>query len=67
KDSMDNDDDVLDVLGLDSRCLVLMKGRAWRLMCTSKRYAWSNCKVSKVQRKKVKHLVMVKIWKRGSV
>ncbi|GJS72334.1 hypothetical protein Tco_0705175 [Tanacetum coccineum] len=24
-------------------------GRAWKLMCTSKRYAWPNFKASKVQ------------------
>nr|GEU64560.1 hypothetical protein [Tanacetum cinerariifolium] len=62
KDSMDNDDDILDVLGLDLSIdkrygrFKNLDGRAWRLMCTSKRYAWSNCKVSKVQGKKVKHL-----------
>ncbi|GJV57094.1 hypothetical protein Tco_1458099 [Tanacetum coccineum] len=70
-----DDDDVLDVFGLDSRyerfrnhvfglyriemdwrkdlasyaCNIDMPievGRAWKLMCTSKRYAWPNCKAS---------------------
>ncbi|GJS46060.1 putative reverse transcriptase domain-containing protein [Tanacetum coccineum] len=48
---MDNDD-VLDVLGLDSSIderFKNLEGRAWRIMCTIKRHAWSNCKVSKLR------------------
>ncbi|GJX41095.1 hypothetical protein Tco_0256085 [Tanacetum coccineum] len=44
------DDDVLDVFGLDSSIderYGRFKRRAWKLMFTSKRYAWPNCKVSK--------------------
>ncbi|GKC15257.1 hypothetical protein Tco_1012039 [Tanacetum coccineum] len=41
----DDDDDVLDVLSLDSN---IDKRKSLEVMCTSKRYAWPNCKVSKV-------------------
>ncbi|GKA09234.1 hypothetical protein Tco_0688565 [Tanacetum coccineum] len=47
---LQNDDDVLDVLSLDSS---IDERKSLEVMCTSKTYAWPNYKVSKVQAMKV--------------
>ncbi|GJU82036.1 RNA-directed DNA polymerase, eukaryota [Tanacetum coccineum] len=62
--ALNDDDNVLDVFSLDSSIDERYErfknevGRAWKLMCASKRYSWPNCKISKVKCERTIYVVV---------